>query len=142
MHVYMQTIEWTNEWMNEWMDGWMDGWTNERTNERTNKWVNESMNWWIGNVWVNKTNLFLSQELFDPCRWNRLVEQFRKENFQLHNLNDQSVLSVTLQAGLSALKTPYPFNTTSFQRHYSYCMYLCMYISQSKSFKILDGLIQ
>ncbi|XP_031554328.1 E3 ubiquitin-protein transferase MAEA-like isoform X2 [Actinia tenebrosa] len=47
------------------------------------------------------------KELFDPSRWNKLVEQFRKENFQLHQLNDQSVLSLTLQAGLSALKTPH-----------------------------------
>ena len=36
--------------------------------------------------------------------------QFRRENFQLHQLNDQSALAVTLQAGLSALKTPYPYD--------------------------------
>lgn len=42
-------------------------------------------------------------------RWGQLVMQFRRENFQLHQLNDQSALAVTLQAGLSALKTPYPF---------------------------------
>jgi len=40
-------------------------------------------------------------------RWNHLVMQFRRENFQLHQLNDQSALAVTLQAGLSALKTPH-----------------------------------
>ena len=49
------------------------------------------------------------QELFDLERWGQLVVQFRMENFQLHQLNDQSALAVTLQAGLSALKTPYPF---------------------------------
>ena len=47
------------------------------------------------------------QELFDLERWGQLVMQFRRENFQLHQLNDQSALAVTLQAGLSALKTPY-----------------------------------
>ena len=52
---------------------------------------------------------FPVQELFDPQRWNDLVQQFRNENFQLYQLSSQSVLSVTLQAGLSALKTPYPF---------------------------------
>ena len=41
-------------------------------------------------------------------RWDRLVAQFRNENFQLHQLNEQSALAVTLQAGLSALKTLYP----------------------------------
>lgn len=53
--------------------------------------------------------MLLLQELFDLERWGQLVMQFRRENFQLHQLNDQSALAVTLQAGLSALKTPYPF---------------------------------
>lgn len=52
--------------------------------------------------------VLLLQELFDLERWAQLVMQFRRENFQLHQLNDQSALAVTLQAGLSALKTPYP----------------------------------
>ncbi|XP_068708537.1 E3 ubiquitin-protein transferase MAEA-like isoform X2 [Montipora foliosa] len=47
------------------------------------------------------------RELFDLERWTHLVMQFRRENFQLHQLNDQSALAVTLQAGLSALKTPH-----------------------------------
>lgn len=47
------------------------------------------------------------RELFDLERWAQLVMQFRRENFQLHQLNDQSALAVTLQAGLSALKTPH-----------------------------------
>ncbi|KAH3787590.1 hypothetical protein DPMN_165716 [Dreissena polymorpha] len=46
----------------------------------------------------------------DGERWHRLVEQFRLENFKLHQLNNSSVFTVTLQAGLSALKTPYPSN--------------------------------
>jgi len=52
--------------------------------------------------------LYYLQELFDLERWTALVMQFRGENFQLHQLNEQSALAVTLQAGLSALKTPYP----------------------------------
>jgi len=48
------------------------------------------------------------QDLFDQERWNELVNQFRYENFKLHQLNNASVFTVTLQAGLSALKTPYP----------------------------------
>ncbi|EDO31713.1 predicted protein [Nematostella vectensis] len=47
------------------------------------------------------------KELLEQSRWTHLIEQFRRENFQLHQLNEQSVLSVTLQAGLSALKTPH-----------------------------------
>lgn len=37
-----------------------------------------------------------------------MIEQFRQENFNLFQLNTHSVLTITLQAGLSSLKTPYP----------------------------------
>ncbi|ENN81629.1 hypothetical protein YQE_01992, partial [Dendroctonus ponderosae] len=47
--------------------------------------------------------------LFDLCRWRSLIEQFRQENYKLFQLSSQSVFTVTLQAGLSALKTQYPF---------------------------------
>ena len=49
------------------------------------------------------------KELLDESRWDRLVEQFRQENYRLFQLASQSVFTVALQAGLSALKTPYPF---------------------------------
>lgn len=42
-------------------------------------------------------------------RWDTLIEQFRQENYRLFQLASQSVFTVALQAGLSALKTPYPF---------------------------------
>lgn len=44
--------------------------------------------------------------LFDETRWDVLIEQFRQENFKLFQLSSTSVFSVTLQAGLSSLKTP------------------------------------
>ncbi|KAJ6637953.1 E3 ubiquitin-protein transferase MAEA [Pseudolycoriella hygida] len=46
------------------------------------------------------------KSLFDPKRWNDLVLGFRLENYRLFQLSTQSVLGVTIQAGLSALKTP------------------------------------
>ncbi|XP_049778430.1 E3 ubiquitin-protein transferase MAEA [Schistocerca cancellata] len=54
------------------------------------------------------TNTTLSpyKELLDESRWERLVEQFRQENYRLFQLASQSVFTVALQAGLSALKTP------------------------------------
>ena len=52
---------------------------------------------------------FLFQELFDEHRWEKLVDQFRQENFALHQLHKQSMLEITLQCGLASLKTPYPF---------------------------------
>lgn len=48
---------------------------------------------------------------FECCRllirrWDKLIETFRHENYRLFQLASQSVFTVTLQAGLSALKTP------------------------------------
>lgn len=48
------------------------------------------------------------KELMDENRWKTLIEQFRQENYRLFQLASQSVFTVALQAGLSALKTPYP----------------------------------
>lgn len=46
------------------------------------------------------------KKLLDPNRWLDLVEQFRKENFKSYQLNNVSIFTVSLQAGLSALRTP------------------------------------
>lgn len=46
------------------------------------------------------------QELYDQRRWDILIEQYRQDNFLLHSLTTDSLLSIHLQAGLSALKTP------------------------------------
>lgn len=46
------------------------------------------------------------KDYFDMNRWDKLVLQFRHDNFKLYQLSNVSVFSVALQAGLSALKTP------------------------------------
>ncbi|XP_066253287.1 E3 ubiquitin-protein transferase MAEA [Euwallacea similis] len=51
--------------------------------------------------------------LFDISRWDDLIEQFRQENYRLFQLSSQSVFTVTLQAGLSALKTPQCYAETN-----------------------------
>lgn len=48
------------------------------------------------------------QDLLDPARWRMLTQQFRYDNYRLHQLGNSSVFTLTLQAGLSAIKTPYP----------------------------------
>lgn len=40
-----------------------------------------------------------------------LIQQFRYDNYRLHQLGNNSVFTITLQAGLSAIKTPYPLNS-------------------------------
>ncbi|CAI8047840.1 E3 ubiquitin-protein transferase MAEA [Geodia barretti] len=54
----------------------------------------------------HSTRIKRYQKLFSLTRWAELIDQFRQENFALFQLSQRSVLSVTLQAGLSALKTP------------------------------------
>lgn len=51
--------------------------------------------------------------LFNPDRWDELVLNFRNENYRLFNLSAQSLLGVTVQAGLSALKTPQCYSVSS-----------------------------
>ncbi|RUS16328.1 CTLH/CRA C-terminal to lish motif domain-containing protein [Jimgerdemannia flammicorona] len=46
------------------------------------------------------------KKLYDSNRWHTLILQFRTDNFALCSLPSQPLLSITLQAGLSALKTP------------------------------------
>ena len=56
----------------------------------------------------------LRMELFEALhpnlylcpRWQSLIEQFRHENFRLHQLSSQCMFTVALQSGLAALKTP------------------------------------
>ncbi|XP_030764152.1 E3 ubiquitin-protein transferase MAEA isoform X1 [Sitophilus oryzae] len=55
--------------------------------------------------------------LFDMRRWDKLIEQFRQENYKLFQLSSQSVFTVTLQAGLSALKTPQCYSENNENRN-------------------------
>lgn len=54
------------------------------------------------------------RDLLDTSRWQTLIEQFRCENFRLHQLSTQSVFSVALQSGLSCLKTPLCYRQNQF----------------------------
>lgn len=51
--------------------------------------------------------------LFDIARWDDLVISFRMENYRLFQLSTQSVLSMVVQAGLSALKTPQCYSVSN-----------------------------
>ena len=74
------------------------------------------------------------QELLDLDRWTLLVQQFREDNFKLHQLHTSSVFTVTLQAGLSALKTPYPFmNNSRFRPYLGQHKYFVLVIYAQKS---------
>lgn len=53
------------------------------------------------------------KSLFDVARWDDLILNYRMENYRLFQLSNQSVLSVVVQAGLSALKTPQCYSTNN-----------------------------
>ncbi|XP_020573271.1 macrophage erythroblast attacher, partial [Phalaenopsis equestris] len=45
--------------------------------------------------------------LFEAKQWNNLVEQFKQEFYKLFGMTVEPLLNIYLQAGLSALKTPF-----------------------------------
>ncbi|XP_008793648.2 protein MAEA homolog [Phoenix dactylifera] len=47
--------------------------------------------------------------LFEPMQWDYLVEQFKQEFCRLFGMTLEPLLNIYLQAGLSALKTPFCF---------------------------------
>ena len=65
----------------------------------------------------------LPQSFFSEARWDDLVQQFRQENFRLHQLNS-TVFTAALQAGLSSLKTPYPFCLLSIDCGSLFCLHV------------------
>jgi len=54
------------------------------------------------------------KDLLDHGRWQSLIEQFRSENYRLHQLSSQSMFTVALQAGLSSLKTSHCYKQSPF----------------------------
>ncbi|XP_022080728.1 macrophage erythroblast attacher-like [Acanthaster planci] len=50
------------------------------------------------------------KELLDGHRWQQIVDQFREENYKLYQLNITPVLTVSLEAGLAAMKTPHCYS--------------------------------
>ncbi|KAI1887430.1 hypothetical protein AGOR_G00190210 [Albula goreensis] len=57
-------------------------------------------------AYPSDTHISPYKDLLDPARWKMLIQQFRYDNYRLHQLGNNSVFTITLQAGLSAIKTP------------------------------------
>ncbi|KAK9143013.1 hypothetical protein Syun_012413 [Stephania yunnanensis] len=49
----------------------------------------------------------LQRVFFEPQQWIYLVEQFKQEFYRLYGMTVEPLLNIYLQAGLSALKTPF-----------------------------------
>lgn len=45
--------------------------------------------------------------LFDPQQWDNLTQEFKQEFYKLYGMTHEPLLNIHLQAGLSALKTPF-----------------------------------
>ncbi|KAJ4764788.1 Macrophage erythroblast attacher [Rhynchospora pubera] len=52
------------------------------------------------------TNCTTYKVLFDACRWDYLVDEFKQEFCKMFGMTLEPLLQIYLQAGLSALKTP------------------------------------
>ena len=48
------------------------------------------------------------QVLFEQDRWDFLVDMFKQDFCKLYGMTLEPLLNIYLQAGLTALKTPYP----------------------------------
>jgi len=57
----------------------------------------------------SQTQIESYREYFDLKRWEQLVNDFQHDQFILYSLTTKPMLHLTLQAGLSALKTPYAY---------------------------------
>jgi len=57
-----------------------------------------------------ETHISPYKVLFSSERWQNIKEQFRFENYRLHQLSDVSIFKLTLQAGLAGLKTHQCYN--------------------------------
>lgn len=57
-------------------------------------------------VFTDKTTCSVYKPLFDEQQWEVLIDAFYKELYRLSFLPQESLLSIYLQAGLAALKTP------------------------------------
>ncbi|KAJ3394529.1 GID complex subunit containing RING finger motif [Lobulomyces angularis] len=51
------------------------------------------------------TNCEVYKKYFDLNRWKKLAKQFQTDNYLLNSLTSESMLKISLQAGLTALKT-------------------------------------
>lgn len=67
------------------------------------------------NLFLPKTTLYIDffpsflQVLFEEKQWDFLADQFKQEFCKLYGMTLEPLLNIYLQAGLSALKTPYPY---------------------------------
>lgn len=68
-------------------------------------------NRWSAWIWIWSVTR-RGQVLFEPKQWDSLVELFKQEFCKLYGMTLEPLLSIYLQAGLTALKTPYPWSAS------------------------------
>uniref|UniRef100_A0ACD5TZI4 Uncharacterized protein n=1 Tax=Avena sativa TaxID=4498 RepID=A0ACD5TZI4_AVESA len=60
-------------------------------------------------VFRSSTNCVPYKVLFEQNQWDSLVDQFKQEFYKLYGMTLEPLLNIYLQAGLTALKTPFCF---------------------------------
>lgn len=61
------------------------------------------------------------QYFLDDKRWEEIIEMFIKESYALHSLTQEPVLTLTIQAGISSLKTIFCDHQISFNESCPTC---------------------
>jgi macrophage erythroblast attacher len=68
-------------------------------------------------VFRSSTNCAPYKVLFEQNQWDSLVDQFKQEFCKLYGMTLEPLLNIYMQAGLTALKTPYPSPDHYFPLH-------------------------
>ncbi|KAI7737582.1 hypothetical protein M8C21_020229, partial [Ambrosia artemisiifolia] len=73
-------------------------------------------------AFTSNTGCEIYKVLFESKQWDYLMDQFKQEFCRLYGMTLEPLLNIYLQAGLSALKTPYPNISFCFcLDHFRFC---------------------
>jgi macrophage erythroblast attacher len=79
-------------------------------------------------VFRSSTNCVPYKVLFEQNQWDSLVDQFKQEFYKLYGMTLEPLLNIYLQAGLTALKTPYPSHDLCFSSLFFSTCYHNLYL--------------
>lgn len=72
-------------------------------------------------IFADKPSSSKYQHFFAPERWDDLIKLFRNNNFVINSLASHSLLSITLQSGLSVLKSPFCYDSNAHNKDCPIC---------------------
>lgn len=89
---------------------------NTSVRPRGASWTRSGRPWACWPSCQTRTSSLSHKEVLDPGWWKMLIQQFWYDNYWLHQLGNNSVFTLTLQAGLSAINTSQCYKEDSSSR--------------------------